>query len=199
MKIKAIDDTTIKIELTAKEVDAHNLSFEKMNGRDAATRRFLLEILERIEEETNWDLESNGLAVEAYKSREGIILYLRCTQKISRFTSIRTPQKNSVTVHSNGLGVPWVFSFSTLDALCKVCLRLENQLSHLSLESKLYHAQGEYRLVFWRSGSPERQMFRLLQEYGKLCGRGDIAIAWLQEHGKELISEEAVSEMAKLG
>ncbi len=200
MTIEIVDKATVKVELTAKEVDARHLAFEKMDSNDAATRRFLMDVLEQVEMETDWDLKGNGLSVEAYQSDEGeIVLYLSCRQRISQSTSKRTPKKNTVSVRSNESGVPHIFSFPTLEALCKACLRLQNQFSHLPLESKLFRAQKKYQLIIWFYRQPEKQLFQILQEYGKLCGRGDIAIAWLEEHGKELISQRAVLEMAKLG
>lgn len=95
--------------------------------------------------------------------------------------------------------VPCIFSFSTLDALCKACFRLQNQFSHISIESKLYYTQGKYQLIILSNRSPEKQLLQMLQEYGQLCGKSNIAMAWIQEHGKELIAQGAVVEIAKLG
>ena len=42
-------------------------------------------------------------------------------------------------------------------------------------------------------------MLRIVREYGRLRGKGSIASAWIQEHGKVLLEQDAVAVMAKLG
>lgn len=202
MKIEIIDQATIKVELTVKEVNAHQLSSGKMDNNDTATRRFLMDVLEQVEWETDLDLTTNKRwSVEIWESDEGeMILYLNCTQGNFQSAAKKAPKKTKAKpIRSCESDVLYIFSFSTLDALCKACFRLQNQFSHISIESKLYYTQDKYQLIILSNRSPEKQLLQMLQEYGQLCGKSNIAMAWIQEHGKELIAQGAVVEIAKLG
>ena len=81
----------------------------------------------------------------------------------------------------------------------RACLRLQKQIPHLILQSKLYRTQDGYQLIVWSYCRLEQRLLRFVREYGRLAGKGNIASAWTREHGKALLEQDAVSVMAKLG
>ncbi len=188
MKIEAIDEATIKVVLTNKEMNAYHLSYETMDSNDTATKKLLVAVLGRVKGKTDLDLENSRLFVEAYPLGEGgLILYVNFMKNTAK------------PIRSSGLSVPLIFSFPSLEALCGACLRLEKQTSHLILQSKLYRTQQEYQLIVWSYCRLEQRLLRIVREYGSLRGKGSIASAWIQEHGKVLLEQDAVAVMAKLG
>lgn len=188
MKIEAIDEATIKVVLTNKEMNAYHLSYETMDSNDTATKKLLVAVLGRVKGKTDLDLENSRLFVEAYPLGEGgLILYVNFMKNTAK------------PIRSSGLSIPLIFSFPDLEALCAACLRLQKQLPHLILQSKLYRVEGEYRLILWSYCRLEQRLLRVLREYGRLRGKGGIAGAWVQEHGTPLLEQDAVSTMAKLG
>ena len=188
MKIEAIDEATIKVVLTNKEMNAYHLSYETMDSNDTATKKSLVAVLGRVKGKTDLDLENSRLFVEAYPLGEGgLILYVNFMKNTAK------------PVRSSGLSVPLVFSFPNLEALCGACLRLQKQIPHLILQSKLYRTQDGYQLIVWSYCRLEQRLLRFVREYGRLAGKGNIASAWTREHGKALLEQDAVSVMAKLG
>lgn len=188
LKIEAIDEATIKVVLTNKEMNAYHLSYETMDSNDTATKKLLVAVLGRVKGKTDLDLENSRLFVEAYPLGEGgLILYVNFMKNTAK------------PVRSSGLSTPLVFSFSNLEALCAACLRLQKQVPHLILQSRLYRVQDGYHLVLWSYCRLEQRLLRILREYGRLRGKGAVACAWTQEHGKALLEQDAVTVMAELG
>ena len=186
MKIEAIDEATIKVVLTNKEMNAYHLSYETMDSNDTATKKLLVAVLGRVKGKTDLDLENSRLFVEAYPLGEGgLILYVNFMKNTAK------------PIRSSGLSVPLIFSFPSLEALCGACLRLEKQTSHLILQSKLYRTQQEYQLIVWSYCRLEQRLLRIVREYGRLRGKGSIAGEKFQELFFAHCKDEAISEYVK--
>ena len=52
MKIELVDRKTAKITLTEKDLDAMSISYEDMDYKNPETKRAILELIERVKEET---------------------------------------------------------------------------------------------------------------------------------------------------
>ena len=55
MKIELVDRKTAKITLTEKDLDAMSISYEDMDYKNPETKRAILDLIERVKEETGLD------------------------------------------------------------------------------------------------------------------------------------------------
>ena len=60
MKIEAIDEATIKVVLTNKEMNAYHLSYETMDSNDTATKKLLWPCWDGSREKPTWIWKTAG-------------------------------------------------------------------------------------------------------------------------------------------
>ena len=92
---------------------------------------------------------------------------------------------------------PQVFSFENSEHLIDSCCRLYRQCSHRVLQSSLYYMNNKYYLVLFLLDGSQGAAEHLAAEYGQKAGQGSLSLAVLQEHGRSLLSSNAVDFLCR--
>lgn len=191
MKIELVDRKTAKITLTEKDLDAMSISYEDMDYKNPETKRAILELIERVKEETGLDCSCSKLFIEAYPAiYGGCVLYINLLEKGKNAV---VSKKAIPDFHS-----PIIFCFDDVNALLHASENLFRQYNHLVHKSSLYLMAERYYLIISSYLKLDDKLMKFLGEYGSFFGRGDLKISILKEHGKLLIDETAVETLVDL-
>ena len=186
MRIEQIDHRTIKVILTASDLDRLDITYEEMDYKDPNTKRVILELLHHVRKETDVDLQGGRLLVEAFPGiGGGCVLYI-CAISEEKGIS-RTP-----AAAKGGFNTPLVFGFSNLEQLTSACKQMVLQLHHIILKSALYRYQSEYRLLIYSYFKSDDRLIGLVCEYGRYLGKGSLPASVVKEHATCLLESNAV-------
>ncbi len=186
MRIEQIDHQTIKVILTASDLDRLDITYEEMDYKDPNTKRVILELLHHIRRETDINLQEGRLLVEAFPSIGG-----GCVLYICAISEEGSKSRISATAKS-GFNTPLVFGFSDLERLASACNQMILQLHHIILKSALYRYQSEYRLLIYSYFKSDDRLIGLVCEYGRYLGKGSLPASVVKEHATCLLESDAI-------
>ena len=185
METEFVDQKTVKIFLSNRDMSEFNITYEKMDYRDIDTKKAIMKILKEIQKEGGHDFRSGKLLIEAFPNKgEGCVLYI---------SNIK-PENEKIKKRSE---TPLIFQFNGIDLLCDATKRLFMQYSHLILKSALYLVDGKYSLVISSYYKLDEKLIIFMDEYGATWGCGEIKNAFIKEHGKVLMKSNAVEEIVE--
>jgi hypothetical protein len=153
LKILAPAENRITIELSARDMDALNITYEQMDYSNIETRRVVWTLLDRAGHELKRDIDPSGrMIIEAVPAgRGGCILKFTLCADGSR--AVRTP---SIKKGENTA----VYEFCSLDAVMDAAHALGGRCE----SGGLYESEGRYRLLMGES--PTDAPEHILSEFG---------------------------------
>ena len=188
MKIEPLDEKTIKVVLSRRDMEGFQLTYEEMDCQNAGTKRVIRRLLDEIREQADLDLSRGRLYIEAFPYADGgCILYVNLLESAP---AGRAGRKTS-------FDTPLVFAFDSLDTLTALAARLERQYGHVILKNALYLMEGRYYLLIYTYFKMDAQLTHLLNEYGSFVGKGAVPSALIQEHARELIPSDAAQVLTR--
>lgn len=181
MDITLIDLNKLKIHLTKE--DLKELPFElSENTSEDILRGILNDLLNIAKFETGFAPKLSKLRVEIYPSRDdGYVIY---------FSVLNDCEKPD-----NGLE-PVVFMFGTFDLLLDCIIKFKDLYMHRVYKSSLYKLEDTYRLIIYPLDYSDNRSRSFLSEYGELVGQGHFYAAFIEEHGHEIIKDNAIEKIA---
>ena len=183
MKIEQLNEQTIRILLSAADMEQMDLTYEELDYSNTATQRAVARILQRIRAQEGLLLDRRRLLIEAFpENGGGCVLYLNLLE-------------DPAGQERHSFDTPLVFGFDGLEELVAACGRLLDGSSHLITNSELFLSGKSYRLLLYTYCRMERRIIRLVREYGAYLGKGPVLCAFVKEHGKPLLSEHAVESI----
>lgn len=196
MKIDILSETTLKLTLTADDMNRHQLCYESLS-KDGSNFKECRETLSRIlkadstpeSEAMATQLMENGrrLFIEAFKRMDGgCMLYVSAldrSRKSSRRQLLDKAEPSSPIIFETDSG-------EALGALCR-CLVLEQLSGSAEFKSKLF-ADGQcYRLALTPLNTCASHIMRLMNEYGT-ADRNELSAAFTEEHFRIVADEDGV-------
>ncbi len=189
LKIEIIDEKTIKILLSVQDMQEFHLTYEQMDYNDTVTRKAILSIVQKIRQDTPVDLEMSKLFIEAFPDKSGgCILYVNL---------IEPRQLQSLKSGKQSFDTPLIFLLENIDLVAGVSSRLLQEYSHLIIHSSLYWLEKKYCLLLYTYCRMEKKIIYILSEYGSYLGKGAILSAFVQEHGKEILTDNAIETITQ--
>lgn len=182
MKIEMLDDKTIKVLLTGRDMAHLQLNYSDINETDANAKKAIIKLLDEIKEETKIDLCSAKIFVEAFPYADG-----GCILYVTSITKKVQPPKSQA-----GFSAPLIFSFESLEPLIIMARGMSNQYGHIILKSSLYAKNSTYYLMIYSYYKLDEKLIRYACEYGAYYGKGAVCAAVIKEHSKEIIPSEAL-------
>ncbi len=188
LKIELVDQRTVKITLNEDDLDEMALSFQACDGSTSETKRAVLSLITKIKEETKLDLNGGKLFIEAFPDANGgCVLYVNV---IDRGASVLRSKRTNIEFNT-----PLIFRFEGLPCLLDACKRLFHQYSHLIRKSSLYLLDQTYYLTICSFLRTDEKLIKLLGEYGRYFGKGDVKVSFIKEHAKCIIEDAAVETL----
>lgn len=196
MKIDILSETTLKLTLTADDMDRHQLRYESLS-RDGGNFKECRETLGRIlktdstpeSEAMAAQLFENGrrLFIEAFKRMDGgCMLYVSALdrrRKNGRKQLLDKAEASSPIIFETDSG-------EALGALCR-CLVLERLSGGAEFKSKLFTDGQSYRLAITPLNTCTAHILRLMNEYGT-ADQSELAAAYTEEHFRPVTDEDGV-------
>lgn len=187
LHIEQMGVSTVKIALTAEEMQYFDLDATQMDSTDTATRQTLLSILRYAQRKTKLPFDSSKLMIESFPEEDGgCFLYVHLS-----------PEENGAVERLSNFPCTLTYQFHSFYALGAACVRLRRQFETLE-DSILYQQNGRYVLKLLCMSRQLGAIRLLLNEYGTVCRSGWLADALLREHGKLLIDEDAIGKIAEV-
>jgi negative regulator of genetic competence, sporulation and motility len=189
LKIEQLDEKTVRILLSAADMEQLDLTYEEMDYNNTVTKRAVFIILQRIKAQTGLTFDNHRLFIEAFPdSNGGCILYLNLIDDAQR----QHGQKERYSFDT-----PLIFGFESLDSLVAVSKRILNEFNHLVIKTELYLYGNDYRLLLYTYCRMEERIIHLLREYGTFLGKGSVFCAFIKEHAKPILSENAIETVVE--
>lgn len=194
MELIRISDSKLKVMLDAQDMTRYAISPDAMNYDNTETRRAIWQILDEAKQETGFDAAAGRLVIQVYPSREG-----GCELYITKMQRAAPPDG----ARGKGGGEREVlYRFPDMETLLSACRQLSRRA--YDRQSAAYAGEkGEYYLLLRTVDSPAAYLAPGLHDLTYLCeyGRaetGEARIAYIREHGKCLLPQDAVERLCTL-
>lgn len=194
MELIVIDESKVKVMLSATDMERFELDVSDMDYEDRHTRLALKAILEAVRIKSGLDVTGEKMLVQVYPSKDG-----GCEMFISRLSA---PNRSGMLPRSLTLlsAKNTVFRFQVFEHLLAVCRALHK--NGYSLDSAAYRkADGVWYLQLQenrQSGSSDvAGALSFALEFGESIG-GSVALAYVKEHCECIIEKDAVQKLASL-
>lgn len=191
MKIETVDRQTVKVQLSVDDMQDLAITYEQMDYKDPSTKRAIVALLHKVRQETDVDLTGGKLFIEAFPHREGgCILYISVLDAQGQGSA--RPKR-----YRGSFNTPMIFRFSDPEDLITACDKLFTQYSHLVLKSSLYLMEQSYILLVYSYFKLDGKIAALVSEYGEAMGKGAVKSAFIKEHAKPLIINNAIDTIVE--
>ena len=98
-----------------------------------------------------------------------------------------------------GTEAPLVFTFFSCEAMLTACVKAFGLYGRKIHKSALYYLYGQYRLILYPYAEPGEQgaaCAPLLCEYAAFTKGGELAAAYVAEHGQPIAEEHAIDKIS---
>lgn len=183
MKIQAPTENRITIELSARDMDALNITYEQMDYSNIETRRVVWTLLDRAGHELKRDIDPSGrMIIEAVPAgRGGCVLKFTLCSDGSR--GVRQPP--SIKKGENTA----VYEFGSIDDVMDAARALGRSFEN----SGLYESGGVYRLLLGESVSDAPE--HILSEFGAQIN-SFAAASHTREHWRCIAEGDALKKLS---
>lgn len=185
MEINRLREDKLQILLTTQDMAQLGITYEALDYINPHTRRVINQLLEAALAQTGFLPDGRRLLIQVFPWDDagGCQFY---------FTLLPRQEAEAPAACQ-----PQVFSFENSEHLIDSCCRLYRQCSHRVLQSSLYYMNNKYYLVLFLLDDSQGAAEHLAAEYGQKAGRGSLSLAVLQEHGRSLLSSNAVDFLCR--
>jgi negative regulator of genetic competence, sporulation and motility len=192
LTIELIDKKTVRIFLSFDDMQQLCITYDQMDYKDPDTKRVILNLLQRVREQTSIDLSEGKLFIEAFPHSEGgCVLYVNVVNPQMPIP-LSKPKR-----YKNNFNTPIIFEFGNIDNVINVCDKLFNQYSHLILKSSLYLLDQKYMLLIYTYFKMDDKIVALVSEYGQLVGKGAVKGSFIKEHAKPIVDNIAIETIVE--
>lgn len=192
MKIEAVTDDKIVIDLTPQDMDALDITYDEMDYSNIETRRVIWTLLDRAGKFLGRDIDPSGkMMIEAMpKLSGGCVIYftIMCEREPEPGITVRPVlRKEELLV---------TYEFDNADDLLAAVPAMK-KISADTYESELYENNGKYRLLIKSSGTL-RSIKNSLCEFAVLHSEGECGAEMTREHWKEIVKDEALQKICRV-
>ncbi|MBQ8228733.1 MAG: adaptor protein MecA [Clostridia bacterium] len=161
------------VELTQKDMQELDITYEEMDYSKIETRRVIWTILQKVRDDLGKDVDPSGnLLIEAAAdSRGGCVLSFTVTEK-RRNSELRQPLKLTKTAESV------IYEFKNYDDLLDMITAMKS--SGLKYKSRLFKNGERLRLVCCTIPSADEK--KIIEEYSVPVGKDAFTLNYTLEH-----------------
>jgi len=198
MKIERVAHNKIKITLTCDDMQMWQLDIEKLSSNAPEAREFFLNVIERAENELNFDFKDSQLLVEAFMKTDGSVIHIsKISPETEEFDKLSKARIKRVEVRVRRKPTAEnrcvVFSFNTFDNAADACKLISPKFDGYST---FYKYNDSFYIALYFTASADKQVVSVLSEFGTQAENN--IIGRLNEHGETLIKENAVITLSEI-
>ena len=208
MKIEKISSTQMKFVLRHDELEERDIDISEMSHTSDKTQQLFKEIVKLAQEEGSFLSESTPYLIEAMrvgvdslvimvtqldeedlKNKYSLVPAAKERCKFKRAGFISQPEHAGADSHS-------VFSFGDIDTVASACEAIAPVFCG---HSRLYKLEG--RFFLWLANEteddrPTSDLEAILREFGDKHVSSALSLQYLQEHGDEIIADDAIDKLS---
>lgn len=206
MELIPINPQKLKIILSCDDMLLFDITSSELDYSSEKTRKALMCILERAKSETGFDAENHRLYIEVFPSLDGgceMFLTKRSmlsyeAESKSKLHFKRKYGSCSGRINANG---SYIARSENIDDIIELCIRLKKEI--FTGSSSLYAKDGqfilklEFQSKYPRFSSDDEKSFLFICDYCEIKNEDKVYSAYLEEHAKKIIKENAVEEIWK--
>ena len=192
MELIVIDESKVKVMLSAKDMRRFELDVSDMDYEDRHTRIAIKAILEAVRIKSGLDVMGEKMLVQVYPAKDG-----GCEMFISRLSppikSGATPKSLTLLSTKNKM-----YCFEVFEHLLEACSALHK--NGYSMESALYSMDEKWYLHLQENHLPvneSKNHIAFVSEYATQTLES-ITFSHVKEHGRCIMQNDAVQMLANL-
>ena len=188
LEIKLLNNNTLKLTLSNKDMKEHNITYEILNSNKKITKNLSLNLLNSIGRLISINPEKNKIFIESFKTKEkGCILYLStsCSNIIPISKKIKTT-------------IPLIATFKKKSNMNNFCKNISNLNENFKFKSELYSFNDEFVLIIFVPQEKKDESLALIKEFGKVYGKGNVKYSIIKEHCKPIFKKNSIENILKL-
>ncbi len=207
MKIERFGENRIRIFVSYDDLEERDIDLDAFSYNSPETQELFWDLMEQAEIELGFEAHESQLCIEAVSDvDQGFVITITRIEEENEFESIQkfiknrykkkdlTVKKKSISICSTML----IYSVESFDDLCFLCATIKPLFTG---RSKVYNLEDVYYLVFSSIEDNiinQNKFDSILSEYADKMSSVDFFEGYLNEYGKLLIENDAISFFAKL-
>ena len=189
MEIKLITADKLRISLNKQDMESMSIHWERLSHSDESAKNALLYLLDKAKTEAGFNPKGAKLFIEVYPGElEGCVLYV---------TAMRSGEAPPTGQYACRAPAPAIFEFEDAETLIRGSVQANTLYGSRILQSELYLLGERYRLVVYPLDYSDRLSIYFLCEFGRMVGEGELLRAFTQEHGSELLPQNALETLSE--
>jgi len=207
MKIERVGENRIRIFVSYEDLEERDIDLDAFSYNSPETQELFWDLMEQAEIELGFEAQESQLCIEAVSDvDQGFVITITKLDDDNEFESLQkfiknkykkrdlSIKKKTSSIHSTML----IYAIEEFDDLCFLASALKPLFTG---RSKVYSLDGMYYLVL---SSVENNVLNkkkfdsILSEYADKMSSVDFLEGYLNEYGKLLAGEDAISLFARL-
>ena len=190
LEIKLLNNNTVKLTLSNKDMKKHNITYEILNNNKNITKNLSLNLLNSISKLISINSIKSNIFIESFKTKEkGCIIYLSTSP---------TSAENKPTKIKTKTTLPIIATFKKKSNMNDFCKNISNLNENFKFKSELYSFNDEFVLIIFVPQEKKEESLALVKEFGKIYGKGNIKYSIIKEHCKPIFKKNSIENILKL-
>lgn len=194
MKFEKLTDNKIRIILESEELSKNNIELNDILKNTIKSQKFLLDILNRAEQEIGFYTKDSKILIEAFTSLDEIFVFT--ITKLSNkkvVPQLKLQKKKFLPVLTNP-----IYSFVSFEEFCCLCNALYKShinINNIAKKVCLYCYKEKYYLVFTSINlnyNNLKRFFSFLNEFGSIIHNHNNFESRLLEYGNPIVKSNAL-------
>lgn len=194
MKFEKLTDNKIRIILESEELSKNNIELNDILKNTMKSQKFLLDILNRAEQEVGFYTKDSKILIEAFTSIDEVFVFT--ITKLSNKKSIpylKIQKKAFTPIHTSP-----IYSFISFEEFCSLCNALYKShinINNIAKKVCLYCYKNKYYLVFTSINlnyNNLKKFFSVLSEFANIIHKPNNLESRLLEYGKPIVKTNAL-------
>lgn len=189
MEIKILNEKTIKLSLTSKDMKKYNITHEILKNKKT-TKELSSNLLQKINETISIDASKNQIFLESFKTKEkGCILYLNIsTTSEQKILKLPKKEETKTTIA--------IAQFKTAKSIKQYCKNI-NLLKKIKFESELYSSENKFILIIFIPTNEKKELCALTKEFSLTYEESSRKYCIIKEHYKKIFEKNAIEKIIK--
>lgn len=206
MKIEKLTENKIRVIVSNDDLDKNNIDFNAIMNRSVETQNLFLEILERAEEELDFNIDGYKLLIEAFSSTDEVLVFTITKYQPKDLSNCNNSQdslkKKKINVKRKSIDFSSkhiIYSFNSFEEFCNFCSCINNtekfDIKKFSKNISLFLYNNTYYLVVKNINIKYESVnafYSIASEFGKLLSPSKNFENKLLEYGKAIIKKNAI-------
>ena len=226
MRFKRISTDTVRCIVSQDELMENGLNMDDFMSNSGRTEEFLRKMLTQAEQEVGFRVQGGPLTIQvAALPENNLALTFSEKQTGSNFMELLEGLRSAMSNLSDAVNEKakdkqegtqgtdqqadgerdsYLLEFHGMEDLRAFCLNVaEEEEEELGMDSALYYLEedGIYGLILQKGKMEKKQLCRVVSasmEFLEAASANEMQIAYIQEHGKCMLDNRAITQLQKL-